>query len=437
MTTWVKYCVIVASVVGVLAACSTGSGDQQGSSPPDSGEETNSGGTAESSAAAAGGEGSQTDFEDPELPDEHQGQSPPGRAAAEFETDFSRAAVSYDEIVSGGPPKDGIPAIDEPDFVEPADADEWLEDDESVLVVETGESGETGDTEARIYPLQILMWHEIVNDVVGGKPVTVTYCPLCNTGLAFDRRFDGRTLDFGTTGRLRHSNLIMYDRQTESWWQQATGRGIAGAYAGARLDMIPMLTLSWGDAREQFSEAPVLSRNTGYNRSYGRNPYAGYDTSNEPFLFRGDTDDEFSALTRVITVFHDGTAEAVPYPTLETERAVTISPAGEEIVVLWEPGTASPLDDGQVAGGRDVGTANAFFARAEGRSLDFHAEGGQSGGGQTEGGQTGRIVDEQTGSTWDASGKAVSGPLEGTRLEPVATSQHFWFSWSAFEEESR
>lgn len=360
------------------------------------------------------------DYAAPELPDEFQGQSPPGAAAAEFSTDFSRATISYDQVMSGGPPKDGIPAIDEPSFVSTDDADEWIAADESVMVVTAG-SGEARET--HIYPVQILMWHEIVNDTVGGRPVTVTYCPLCNTGIAFDRRFDGRTLDFGTTGRLRYSNLIMYDRQTETWWQQATGRGVAGDYAGGKLEMVPMLTVSYSDATAEYPDARVLSRDTGYNRSYGRNPYANYDTSNRPFLYRGPTDDSFDPMTRVVAVFNGDDSQAFPYPTLREERVVTTTIAGDPIAVFWHPGTASPLDDGSVAGGRDVGTANAFFSRTEEQELTFTTENGE-------------ITDEQTGSTWDVTGMAVAGPLDGAELEPVTTSQHFWFSWTAFEDES-
>jgi hypothetical protein len=403
----------------VLAACGTA----------ETGAE-NDGTTTDTAPAPASASGSDTnadpppggagDYESPDLPEEFQDQSPPGRAGAEFSTNFSRATVSYGEVMSGGPPKDGIPSIDEPRFVGVEAADEWLADEESVLVVTAGKEDAR---ETHVYPIQILMWHEIVNDRVGGRPITVTYCPLCNTGIAFDRRFDGRTLDFGTTGRLRYSNLIMYDRQTETWWQQATGKGIAGRYAGGELEILPMLMLPWSDVKAEYPDADVLSRDTGYNRSYGRNPYTGYDTASRPFLYRGPTDDQFDPMTRVLTVFHDDAAEAFPYPTLRDERVLTSTIGGDPVVVFWQPGTASPLDTGSTADGRDVGTANACFARADGRELSFETEGED-------------IVDEQTGSTWDVTGTATDGPLAGTKLDPVPTSQHFWFSWTAFEQES-
>ncbi len=177
------------------------------------------------------------------LPDE----SPPSGASAEFRTDFGRHTAPYSEILSGGPPKDGIPAIDQPKFVGVDEANAWIKPREPVVFVQVG-----GD--ARAYPIQILIWHEIVNDTVGGKPLLVTFCPLCNTAIAFERSFDGQVFDFGTTGRLRYSNLIiMYDRQTEAWWQQATGDAIAGELAGAQLAFYPAAMIAW----EEFRTAPT------------------------------------------------------------------------------------------------------------------------------------------------------------------------------------
>lgn len=392
------------------------------------------------------------EYDSPELQPQFQGQSPPAGAGRSFETDFSRAAISFDRIISGGPPKDGIPAIDDPSFVSTESAGGWLEPEEPVLVfsvpaeqaADTGNGGSSaggagkggstggstrgaatdGNSTTHIYPLRILMYHEIVNDRVGGVPVTVTYCPLCNSGVAFHRLFDGRLLDFGTTGRLRYSNLIMYDRQTETWWQQATGRGLTGRYAGGRLELLPTLLLSWKDARMRYPEARVLSRETGHNRPYGRNPYGGYDTSDSPFLYRGpDVDERRDPLSRVLTLYVDDSQEAVSYESLQQERVVSRTVGGREVVVFWQPGTASALDAGTVAAGRDVGTANAFFAQLGGEPLSFEYDGEA-------------IVDTRTGSEWNASGTAVSGELAGSSLEPVTSIQHFWFSWAAFRDTS-
>jgi hypothetical protein len=344
---------------------------------------------------------------------------PPEGAEAEFATDFSRHSVPYSEILSGGPPKDGIPAIDDPRFVTVEDADSWLEPQEPVILFLVGD-------DARAYPIQIVMWHEIVNDMVGGVPVVVTFCPLCNTAIAFERTVDSKELTFGTTGRLRFSNLIMYDRQTESWWQQATGEAIAGEFTGKKLDFRPASIVSWDDFKSAHPNGKVLSRETGFSRAYGQNPYAGYDdVDNSPFLYEGPkTPGTLPSMARVITVDSGGEAVAYPYDVLRQEQVVNDTVGGEPVVVLWKPGTASALDDDAVAAGRDVGSAAVFCRTLDGASLTFRSEGG-------------RIVDEQTGSEWNALGRALEGELTGEQLERVVSIDHFWFSWAAFRPDTR
>ncbi len=346
-------------------------------------------------------------------------ESPPAGAESQFSTDFSKHSVPYSEILSGGPPKDGIPAIDDPKFVSVEEADEWLQPQEPVVLVQVGD-------DARAYPIQILMWHEIVNDTIGGVPVTVTFCPLCNTGVAFERTFDGQVLDFGTTGRLRFSNLIMYDRQTETWWQQATGEGIAGEFTGRQLTFVPASMISWADFKATYPDGTVLSRDTGYSRNYGQNPYTGYDDVNRsPFLYRGpETPGTLPPMARVVTVDLNGEAVGYPYDVLQEVHVVNDTVGGVPIVVLWAPGTASALDAGSVAGGEDVGAATTFSRELDGQTLTFVFDGN-------------RIVDEQTGSEWDVLGQAVSGSLAGSQLTPVVSINHFWFSWVAFRPETR
>ena len=346
-------------------------------------------------------------------------EDPPPGSERPFSTDFSRHSVPYSEILSGGPPKDGIPAIDEPQSVTVGEADDWLEPQEPVVLVQIGD-------DARAYPVQILMWHEIVNDTVGEVPLTVTFCPLCNTAIAFERTFDGRVLDFGTTGRLRNSNLIMYDRQTETWWQQATGEGIVGEFTGRQLAFVPASIISWADFKAAHPEGTVLSRETGYRRDYGRNPYAGYDDVNEfPFLFDGRVPDGvLPPMARVLTVDLNGEAVAYPYDVLEDVHVVNDTVGGVSIVVLWAPGTASALDAGIVARGRDVGAATTFSRELNGQTLAFAFE-------------DGRVVDQQTGTEWDVLGRAVSGSLAGSQLAPIVSINHFWFSWAAFRPETR
>jgi hypothetical protein len=342
------------------------------------------------------------------------------QTAAEWRTDFSRHVVPFNEIVSGGPPKDGIPAIDRPKFETVRSAGSWLDAREPVMVVEHQGT-------VRAYPLQILIWHEIVNDQVGDLPVAVTYCPLCNTALVFDRRHRGRILDFGTTGRLRHSDLVMYDRQTESWWQQATGEGLVGAFAGDTLRMVPSQTLSWAEFRGEHPDAGVLSRNTGYQRSYGRNPYAGYDApSGSPLteFFRAKLDTRLAAMERVVAVRVGKESVAYPFSRLRAAHVANDVVAGRPIAVLWTEGTASALDRAQIAKGRDVGASGVFDRRVSGKTLTLEW-------------RDKAFRDRETGSVWSLSGRAASGPLRGSRLTPVPAGDYFWFAWAVFRPDTR
>jgi thiol-disulfide isomerase/thioredoxin len=360
-----------------------------------------------------------TETEEPTSPPTTQiPEDLPSGASSEFETDFGKHSVPYSEI-STVLPKDRIPAIDDPRFVGVDEAEEWLAAEEPVLMLETG-------GEARAYPIQILTWHEIVNDVVAGTPVAATYCPLCNTGIVFERTVDGQVLDFGTTGRLRFSNLVMYDRQTESWWQQASGEAIAGEFTGEQLEIVPSTMISWGDFKAKHPQGRVLSRETGYRRDYGTNPYTGYDEPGRtPFLYLGpEIPDELRQNARVLGVELNGEAVAYPYDRLESVRVANDTVGGVPIVVFWQPGTASALDSARIAEGNDVGAATAFSRALDGRTLTFAFE-------------DGRIIDQETGSEWNVFGEAVAGSLEGRQLESVVSVNHFWFSWAAFQPETR
>ena len=336
----------------------------------------------------------------------------------EWRTDFSKRNVSLDDIFSGGPGKDGIPSIDRPLFESIADADRWLGDLEPVQVVEL-------NGEVKAYPIGILIWHEIVNDTVGGVPVAVTYCPLCNTALTFDRRVGDRVLDFGVSGNLRFSDLIMYDRQTETWWQQLEGIGIVGELTGVELTFIPSPLVSWGDFKLANPDAMVLSRDTGFPRGtfpYGQNPYTGYDTAS-PFLFFGEDDDRLNQLDRIVAISDGDEAVAIPFKVLEKEPVVSLTLKERELVVFFKPGTASALDSFNIAGSRDVGSTNVFLPTVDGQKLTFKA---------TEEG----FVDNETGTLWNLLGQGLSGPLEGERLEQVVHGNHFWFSWAVFKPQT-
>jgi hypothetical protein len=333
-----------------------------------------------------------------------------------WETDFSKHSVPYSEILSGGVGKDGIPPIYEPSFETVDEADVWLPDSDPVAFLQIGE-------QVRAYPLRILIWHEIVNDEVVGVPVAVTFCPLCNTVVVFERRLQGMVYTFGVSGLLRNSDLIMWDHETESLWQQATGEAIVGELTGQSLSFLSSSIVSWDDFKASFPEGTVLSRNTGYSRDYGINPYSGYDTASFPFLFRGELDPRLAAMERVIGVVIGDKSVAYPFSVLAELGVVNDSVGGKEIVIFYSLGTVSPLDKSNIETSREVGSAAAFYPIVTGKALTFEWSEGQ-------------IVDRETSSSWNIFGRAIEGPLKGQELEPVIHGTHFWFAWAAFNHDS-
>jgi hypothetical protein len=334
-----------------------------------------------------------------------------------WDTDFTRQTVDLGEVLATGVGRDGIAAIRAPKAESIADADRWLVDREPVQIVEV-------NGEVRAYPLQIVIRHEIVNDTLGGEPVLVTYCPLCNTALSFERRVGIRIPEFGTTGTLRISNLVMYDSETESFWQQATGDAIAGELAGSRLRPIPSRLTSWGSFKAAHPDGTVLSRDTGFDRDYGVNLYLDYDQgARDPDFFNGVRDGRLALFARVLGVRAGGEAIAFPFGALAFERVVQREVGGTPVVVFYQDGTASALDTFLLSAGRDVGAAAAYEARADGRRLTFREE-------------SGRFLDDETGSAWDLLGQAVDGPLAGTRLDPLFQDNGFWFSWVNFNPDT-
>lgn len=343
----------------------------------------------------------------------------------DWRTNWSKHSVGYDEILSGGPPRDGIRSIDDPQFVDPEEASVWLAGNEPVIALELN-----GD--ARAYPLQIITWHEIVNDTVGDVPAVVTFCPLCNSALAFDRRVDDQVFEFGVSGLLRNSDLIMYDRTTETLWQQFTGEGIIGDLAGTRLTFLPTSIVSFADFWDAHPEGKVLSRDTGLRGNYGSNPYTGYDTYDHVLsaggnlaLFDGEVDGRLAPADRVVTVSLDDIGIDVAYPlAILSEAGVINDNQGErDMVVFFTPGTASALGASVIAQAEDVGATGVFDPWLDGQRLTFRSEGDG-------------IVDNETGSSWNILGQAVDGPLDGKALSPIVHGDHFWFSWAAFKPDT-
>ena len=268
-------------------------------------------------------------------------------------TDFETTTVeNWVEIMSGGPPKDGIPAIDDPTFVAVADKPNLFAREPVIALEIEGEI-------PRAYPIRYLTWHEIVNDEVGEIPVAVTFCPLCNSGITFDRRIAQGTLSFGVSGKLRNSDMIMYDRETESWWQQAIGEAIVGDLTGTELVSLP----SWMESWEAFSTRNpdgLVMEQPAFNRNYGANPYVRYDSSNRPFLYSGEMPPhDIPALARVVRVGD----RAWPLTRLAEEG--TLSEAG--VNFTWTQGQASALDSSDIGAGKEVG--NVRVRDADGNDL--------------------------------------------------------------------
>ncbi len=399
---WLVGAALLAAVVA--AACSSGSdgNDGEARSTADS--------TADPGAAAA----------DSDEPAERRFVSVSAVLRGNFpNTDFSITSIDLEELRDGGVAKDGIPAIDDPKYISQEAADRFLHADEPVVALEV-------NGEARAYPLQILMWHEIANDTLGEVPVAVTFCPLCNTAIVFDARVDGEARSFGVSGLLRRSDLVMYDRTNESLWQQITGEAIAGVDTGTRLTFIPSQIVSWQDFQQSFPDALVLSRDTGSARPYGHNPYLGYDRIGSSTLFpvREFDDERLDAKERVLTVELDGETVAFPFSELSEHVVMETEVGGAPLVAFWQPGALSALDETIIVVSRNVGAAGAFAPFLDGERLRFEARGAE-------------IVDIGTGSVWNVLGRAISGPLVGASLEPVLSANHFWFSWVVFQPETR
>jgi hypothetical protein len=368
---------------------------------------------------AASGGGGDSDYSD------STGDDLSGRPAVSgWNTDWTNRTIELSELRKGRPesdPRDVITPIDEPKLETVVEAATWLEGREPVALLEF-------QGEARAYPLRVLTWHEVVNDEVGGVPVTVTFCPLCNSAVAFERTVGGQVLRFGTSGLLRNSDLVMWDRQTETLWQQITGEGIVGELAGTQLAFVPLGIVTWEDFQERFPEGTVLSRDTGFAAPYGTNPYVGYDQrqlGGGPFLFEGEIDERYPAFERLVSVRAKDTIKGFPFTSISEERAVNDVIGGEPILVVWgAQDTASALDTRDITEGRSVGTGLAYLRTVGGQVLTFGPGGDDT------------FVDAETSTTWDLLGKATAGPLEGTQLETSIHTNEFWLAWAAFNPDA-
>lgn len=259
----------------------------------------------------------------------------------EFEwpdTDFSKANLNIRHIRSGGVPKDAISSLDAPKFMLVADEKDVAETEPVISVFSNGK--------ARAYPLRYLMFHEIVNDIFEGQPIAVTFCPLCNTSVVFERVLNGKPVEFGTTGKLHNSDLVMYDRLTETWWQQYNGTGMVGELTGDVLKVVPSRLESLHLYKQRFPNGEIMQKPT-LNRNYGYNPYVAYDSSRRPFLYDGTYEGSIPALARVVVIGDVGYSLAYlsDIKTLEVDG----------LRISWQAGQNSALDRNVISRGKDVG----------------------------------------------------------------------------------
>lgn len=348
-------------------------------------------------------------------------QQNPNNLDIQWNTDMSETLVPLEEFTILLRP-DEIPPIDKPDFWNARKASEMFFKHEPVIVIEKGK-------EAKAYPLSIMTYHEIVNDIVGGIPVSVTYCPLCNAAIVFDRRLQYRgeewLLDFGVSGMLRNSDLVMWDRQTESWWQQFTGKALVGELAGAQLISLPSMLISLEEFMETYPDGLILSTNTGHSARYGTNPYTGYDDpgNTQPRLYSGEVDKRLPAMERVINIHVKGKYKIYPLSAIREEGVINDTFEGEDLVIFYTSKTVSVLDENQISDSRKVGSVTVFSPVVNNKKLTF-----------TPGGDN--FIDEQTGSIWNIAGKCISGEMKGKSLPPIVHGNHFAFAWFAFHPDT-
>ncbi|QVK17567.1 DUF3179 domain-containing protein [Mycoplasmatota bacterium] len=330
-----------------------------------------------------------------------------------WKTYWNKRIISLDEIVPVKQ-RDSIPSIDNPQFVNIDTAKTYLSDQTPVISVQLAD-------EARAYPLEIMMWHEIVNDTINGIPITVTYCPLCSSEFVYSSVINGKNLQFGTSGLLRNSNLIMYDRQTDSLWQQFTGQALIGDYVNRSLNPIPSNVVSFKKFYSTYPNGLVLSRNTGFIRDYGNNPYVNYDQiTNQPLFFKGIIDTRLPAMQRVLGIQIGNNALAYPLYMLQTSPIIYNTLNNVEYVIFYNSGMSSALDSPIISEGKDVGMTGVFIPYLNGERLNFTKN------------SLNQIIDTNTNSTWSILGKALSGPLKGIQLTPLVHGDVFWFAWSSF-----
>ena len=336
----------------------------------------------------------------------------------QWDTDLNSSIIPLNELMALLP-RDRIKPIDDPTFYNVEVGATVFSEKEPVIAVEY-------NGVAKAYPLSILLAHEIVNDEISGLKIAATFCPLCYSALVFNRTFtykgETRELTFGTSGMLRNSDLVMWDRQTESWWQQFTGQGLVGFYSGALLEIVNSELIPYGKFRELYPEGQVLAPPKDYAYEYGTNPYVDYDENQEeqPFLYKNTPDPRLPATERVIGIYGDDGVKAYPWTSIQKEKVINDVFEKEAVVLFYSEGMVSVVDEAVISESRDIGSVSVFSPMVNKKVLEF------------EPGISGTFKDIESESVWDNLGKCIEGKYEGKTLEPIIHGQHFAFAWFEF-----
>ncbi len=344
----------------------------------------------------------------------------------DWKTDTTKHAIDLSELILVAP-KGLFPIIDYPKFVGREEGMEGFFEHEPVISVEINGF-------AKAYPLNMFTFHEMSNDTLAGVPILPSYCPLCNSGLVFDRRltFENKeyTLEFEVSGLLRNSNMVMFDRQTETWWQQLMGDAIVGELAGAELNIIPSLIISVEEFFERYPDGLILSKETGYEKTmerYGTNPYYHYDSiSKNPysrFFNKENVDSRLPAMERVVDIQDEGKYKIYPFTLIAEKGVINDQFESKNVVLFYQAGTVSNMDDKELSKSKDVGSVTVFNPYINDQILIFIKKGN-------------KFIDEQTGSYWDITGRCTKGKMKGKQLMIEPHSNHFAFSWLVFYPDS-
>ena len=306
-------------------------------------------------------------------------------------------SIPKSEVLDGGPGKDGIPALVDPTFIEVQNATTLLDTD-LVLGFKNGD-------DIRAYPHIILDWHEIINDNIGDVSLAVTYCPLTGTGIGWNRVIDGKETTYGVSGLLYNTNLIPYDRETDSNWSQILNESVNGNLLGKKADLIMLVETNWKTWKAMYPNTKVVGISTGFSRTYGISPYGDYNTNNSRFLFPVEKDNRLPLKERVLAIVDDGESKAYRFDNFSSTNMIKDSFKGKDYLLV---------------GNQDFMVSFELDGQSSALEFDYVSDGSEV------------ILRDSEGSDWNIFGEAISGPSVGQRLKPASAFMGFWFSIPAF-----